>query len=155
GTGPYIGTAGLHNAAPVHLDPLAAAARNRPTVLSISGEPGAGKTFAAQLLTYQLTMRGTWTLLIDTKAEAAGLADLPGLGASQVLELSGDEAGLLDPFTLADNPEEGAMLALEVLRLVLPPGMGFEREGALLTLCKEVAASQEPSLHKVVEAAAE
>jgi hypothetical protein len=153
-TGPYIGAATGRGRGAVHFDPLAAAGRNRPTVVSVTGEPGAGKTFAAQLLTYQMALRGTWTLLIDPKGEAGRMAELPGVGSTRVLRLSAAEAGLLDPFGLADDAEEGAMLAMETLRLLLPPGLGFEREGALLTVCKAVAGTAAPSLHAVVTAVA-
>lgn len=150
-TGPYIGESTGRRRAAVHFDPLAAARRNRPTVVALTGQPGMGKTFAAQLLTYQMALRGTWVLAIDPKGEMGRIASIPGLGPTRVLTLSGAEAGLLDPFALADDPDEGATLAHETLRLLLPPGLGFDREGALLTACRDVARAPQPSLRRVID----
>lgn len=149
--GPYIGETTGPNRSPVHFDPFTAAQRNRPTVISVTGEPGGGKTHTAELLAYQMALRGAWVLDIDPKGDHEGLMNLPGIGNARVLKVSGHNAGLLDPFALADDPEEGAMLALETLRLLLPPGIGFEREGALVTACKNVADRDRPSLLAVVD----
>ena len=42
----------------MHFDPLLATARNRPTAVAITGEPGGGETTLAMLLIYQLALRG-------------------------------------------------------------------------------------------------
>ncbi|MGH8907287.1 MAG: ATP-binding protein [Egibacteraceae bacterium] len=107
-------------------------------------------TTVAELLAYQLALRGAWVDVIDPKGDTAALVDLPGLEKTRLLEVSSGDDGLLDPFSLADTPEQGASLAAETLRLLLPPDAGFSREGALLTMCQAVAEEPDPSLHKVV-----
>ena len=154
-TGPYIAqTTGATRAA-VHFDPLRAAQYDRPTAITITGEPGGGKTVLADLLAYQLALRGAWVHVIDPKGDTAALTGLPGLGKTRLLEVSGGDAGLIDPFALAENPEQAASLATETLRLLLPPDAGFIREGALLTVCQAVAGEPAPSLRKVVDQLAE
>ena len=51
--GPYIGETLGRARAVVHFDPLLAAARNRPTAVAVTGEPGGGKTTLALLLMLQ------------------------------------------------------------------------------------------------------
>ena len=89
--------------------------------------------------------------MIDPKGDTAPLVRLPGLRKTRLLEVSSGDAGLLDPYALADDAEHGASLAAETLRLLLPPDAGFSREGALLTVCQAVAEQPDPSLRKVVD----
>jgi len=151
GTGPYLGETSGRTRAAVHFDPLAAAQRNLPTSIAITGQPGAGKTNLAELLLYQMTMRGTWCLLVDPKNEASGLAELPGLGDVRVLELGSRHAGLLDPFSVAETALEGSLLAVDVLRLLLPSGLTPDQEAALLSACRAETEREHPSLQGVVE----
>ena len=41
----------------------------------ITGVTGQDGSYLAELLLYQMSLRGTWCLLVDPKNEAAGLAD--------------------------------------------------------------------------------
>jgi hypothetical protein len=107
-------------------------------------------TTVAELLAYQLALRGAWVDVLDPKGDTAALVRLPGIAKTRLLEVSGGDAGMLDPFALAETPEHQASLAAETLRLLLPPDVGFNREGALLTVCKAVTEEPDPSLHKVV-----
>ena len=68
--GPYIGETLGRARSVVHFDPLVAAARNRPTAVAITGEPGGGKTTLALLLIYQLALRGATVAVIDPKGDA-------------------------------------------------------------------------------------
>ena len=63
--GPYIGETLGRARSVVHFDPLVAAARNRPTAVAITGEPGGGKTTLALLLILQLALRGVTVAVID------------------------------------------------------------------------------------------
>src|SRR6201995_2055439 len=54
--GPYIGETLGRARSIVHFDPLLAAARNRPTAVAITGEPGGGKAKLAMRLIYQLAL---------------------------------------------------------------------------------------------------
>ena len=58
-------------------------------------------------------------------------------------------AGILDPFSLGDDPLQKRAIAFETLRLLLPR-MSEERESALIQAVAAVAAGPRPSLGKVV-----
>ena len=73
--GPYIGETLGRARSVVHFDPMLAAARNRPTAVAITGEPGGGKTTLAMLLIYQLALRGATIAVIDPKGDAEPLAE--------------------------------------------------------------------------------
>ena len=74
--GPYIGETLGRARSVVHFDPLVAAARNRPTAIAITGEPGGGKTTLALLLIHQLALRGVTVAVIDPKGDAESLVRL-------------------------------------------------------------------------------
>ena len=117
----------------VHFDPLLAAARNRPTAVAITGEPGGGKTTLALLLILQLALRGVTVAVIDPKGDAESLVGLlheRGRKA-RVLPLGTAAPGLLDPFSFGDDLAEKRTMATETLRLLLPR-MSEERESAMI-----------------------
>lgn len=152
GQGPYFGqTTGTSRTA-VTLDPLVAALLNRPTGISITGEPGSGKTNTALLLSYQSRLRGAWVVFIDPKGEATGLTKLEGLGPVQVVRLDASYEGLLDPFRIEETVQEASLLAAELCRVLLPPRLAQEVEGHLVTAAAaEATASYPPSLNGVLE----
>jgi hypothetical protein len=150
--GPYIGETTGRARSVVHFDPLVAAARNRPTAIAITGEPGGGKTTLALLLLLQLALRGVTVAVIDPKGDAEPLVRLlqhRGRKA-RVVQLGSAMAGLLDPFSFGDDLAERRTMAAETLRLLLP-GMSEERESAMIQAVGAVAAAERPSLGMVVE----
>ncbi len=150
--GPYIGETIGRARSVVHFDPLVAAARNRPTAVAITGEPGGGKTTLALLMILQLALRGVTIAVIDPKGDAEALVRLlvhRGRKA-RVLPLGSAAAGLLDPFSFGDDLAERRTMAAETLRLLLP-GMSEERESAMIQAVGAVSAGDRPSLGKVVE----
>ena len=149
--GPYIGETQGRARSVVHFDPLVAAARNRPTALAITGEPGGGKTTLALLLILQLALRGVTVAVIDPKGDAESLAGwLSGRGRqARVVPLGSAAPGLLDPFSFGDELAERRTMATETLRLLLPR-MSEERESAMIQAVAAVAAGEQPSLGKVV-----
>jgi hypothetical protein len=149
--GPYIGETLGRARSVVHFDPLVAAARNRPTAVAITGEPGGGKTTLALLLILQLALRGVTVAVIDPKGDAESLvALLQARGRkARVLPLGMAAPGLLDPFSFGDDLAERRTMATETLRLLLPR-MSEERESAMIQAVGAVAAGEQPSLGKVV-----
>jgi RecA/RadA recombinase len=149
--GPYIGETLGRARSVVHFDPLVAAARNRPTAVAITGEPGGGKTTLALLLILQLALRGTTVAVIDPKGDAESLAGwLSDRGRqARVVPLGSAVPGLLDPFSFGDDLAERRTMATETLRLLLPR-MSEERESAMIQAVGAVASGEQPSLGKVV-----
>ncbi len=149
--GPYIGETLGRARAIVHFDPLLAAARNRPTAIAITGEPGGGKTTLALLLIYQLALRGATVAVIDPKGDATSLVRLLQARGrrARVLSLGAAAPGLLDPFSFGDDLPTRRTMATETLRLLLPR-MSEERESAMIQAVGAVAAGPRPSLGKVV-----
>ncbi len=149
--GPYIGETQGRARSVVHFDPLVAAARNRPTAVAITGEPGGGKTTLALLLILQLALRGVTVAVIDPKGDAQSLAGwLSERGRqARVVPLGSAAPGLLDPFSFGDELAERRTMATETLRLLLPR-MSEERESAMIQAVAAVAAGEQPSLGKVV-----
>ena len=150
--GPYIGETLGRARAVVHFDPLVAAARNRPTAIAITGEPGGGKTTLALLLILQLALRGVTVAVIDPKGDAESLVRLLHERGRQarVLPLGTAAPGLLDPFSFGDDLAEKRTMATETLRLLLPR-MSEERESAMVQAVGAIAGGERPSLGKVVD----
>jgi AAA domain-containing protein len=150
--GPYIGETIGRARSVVHFDPLLAAARNRPTAIAITGEPGGGKTTLALLLILQLALRGVTVAVIDPKGDAESLVRLLAHRGrrARVLPLGTAAAGLLDPFSFGDDLAERRTMAAETLRLLLP-GMSEERESAMIQAVGAVAGLERPSLGQVVD----
>jgi hypothetical protein len=149
--GPSIGETTSRVRTIVNFSPHVAMARNSPPGVAITGAPGGGKSFLAFTLAYQMAMQGVWTIYIDPKADAKPMANLPGLGAAKEFDLREGNDGMLDPFTLADDVNQAALLALETVRLMLGGKMSPEREEALITALNIVAAEATPSLGRVVD----
>jgi RecA/RadA recombinase len=149
--GPYIGETLGRARSVVHFDPMLAAARNRPTAIAVTGEPGGGKTTLALLMIYQLALRGATVAVIDPKGDAESLVEYLSKSGrkARVLPLGSAAPGLLDPFSFGDDLAEKRTMATETLRLLLPR-MSEERESAMIQAVGAVAGGSRPSLGKVV-----
>ncbi|WP_433497963.1 ATP-binding protein [Sphaerimonospora sp. CA-214678] len=150
--GPYIGETMGRARGIVHFDPLVAAARNRPTAIAITGEPGGGKTTLALLLIYQMALRGVTVAVIDPKGDAESLVRLLRRRGRQArtIPLGSAAPGLLDPFSFGDDIAAKKTMASETLRLLLPR-MSEERESAMIQAVAAVSNEPDPSLGKVVD----
>ncbi|NYH53590.1 RecA/RadA recombinase [Nocardiopsis arvandica] len=150
--GPYIGETLGRARSIVHFDPMVAAARNRPTAIAITGEPGGGKTTLALLLIYQLALRGVTVAAIDPKGDAESLVELLRRRGrkARIMSLGSAQPGLLDPFAFGDDLPTKKTMATETLRLLLPR-MSEERESAMIQAVAAVANQPQPSLAKVVD----
>jgi RecA/RadA recombinase len=149
--GPYIGETLGRARSVVHFDPMLAAARNRPTAIAVTGEPGGGKTTLALLMIYQLALRGATVAVIDPKGDAESLVEYLSKSGrkARILPLGSAAPGLLDPFSFGDDLAEKRTMATETLRLLLPR-MSEERESAMIQAVGAVAGGSRPSLGKVV-----
>lgn len=150
--GPYVGESLGRARSIVHFDPLVAAARNRPTAVAITGEPGGGKTTLALLLIYQMALRGVTIAAIDPKGDMQSLVKLlrhRGRHAREI-PLNSAAPGLLDPFSFGDDLAAKKTMAIETLRLLLPK-MSEERESAMIQAIGAVANQPRPSLGRVVD----
>jgi hypothetical protein len=150
--GPYIGETLGRARSIVHFDPLVAAARNRPTAVAITGEPGGGKTTLALLLLYQMALRGVTIAAIDPKGDAESLVQLLQARGrrARILPLGSAAPGLLDPFSFGDDLAAKKTMATETLRLLLPR-MSEERESAMIQAVGHIANAPQPCLGKVVD----
>ncbi|NKY99928.1 ATP-binding protein [Nocardiopsis alborubida] len=150
--GPYVGETIGRARSIVHFDPMVAAARNRPTAIAITGEPGGGKTTLALLLIYQLALRGVTVAAIDPKGDAESLVELLRRRGrkARMMSLGSAQPGLLDPFAFGDDLSAKKTMATETLRLLLPR-MSEERESAMIQAVAAVANQPQPSLAKVVD----
>jgi hypothetical protein len=156
GVGPYLGFTTTGSRAMVALDVLAAARRNRPTGISLTGDPGSGKTNTAMKLTHDARLRGAWAVVIAAKEEdVLGLSRLPGMEPVQMLRPDHRYEGLLDPFRIEEEGESAGLLAADLCRVFLPPMLGAEAEVHLLVAASAeldaMAEGRQPSLLGMVE----
>jgi hypothetical protein len=134
GVGPYLGCTTPGSRAMVALDVLGAARRNRPTGISLTGDPGSGKTNTASKLVYDARLRGAWAVVVAHKEEdVQGLSRLPGMEPVQMIRPDDRYEGLLDPFRIEEEGEAAGLLAADLCRVFLPPMLGAEAEAHLLT----------------------
>lgn len=129
---------------PCYLDPFGAPARNRAPGMLIAGDPGSGKTYAAQGIALQAALAGIQTIFVNPKgfdslrpfAELARASGVP----TEVVSMSRleKEGGAFDPFRFCfdahgnPDPEQAAEVAtghiLTVLGNTGVAGQGFTVE---------------------------
>lgn len=150
--GPYLGYTNSRVMEPVFFDIHSAIARNRPPGVVITGAPGSGKTFTAMTLTYQMALRGVWTIFIDPKGDAKEFIHLKGLqDKARLFDLKYGNDGLLDPFTLTSEPAQQQLLAIETIQLFIGRHLNSEEQGALNDAIRTVSKTPVPTLYAVVE----
>ena len=157
--GPYIGRVGVLNR-PVFLDPALPPQINSSGSAAFLGTLGAGKSFAANLLTYlAVVTRGARALIIDPKGERGDWPRLlPELGDQiRLVQLTPDPAdsGRLDPLALArglgpDVQAEVASLAVSLLSFLSGVGTGDPGFLAIMEAVERVAGQRRPSLKAVL-----
>lgn len=151
-TGPYLGVTTGRVESTVCFDPLAAPRQNREASTALVGSLGGGKTTAMCLLLHQMVLRGTSAMVIEPKGDTVGLATMLGIGDSRVIDLGSGEPGLLDPFALADDTDEAARMAADVLEMMLPSGTGYPEHTAIMSACHaEARRTQRPCLNGVID----
>lgn len=149
--GPYIGYTTSRVVEPVFMSLHSAIARNNPPGCIITGSPGGGKSFAAFTITYLMALQNVWTIYIDPKADALPMVNLPGLGKPKVFDLQKGQAGILDPFKMADTLAEQRILATDIVELFIGNQLSAAQKTALDDAVWDVSEHPNPSLYKVVD----
>ncbi|MFS0728379.1 ATP-binding protein [Paenibacillus sp. 1P07SE] len=124
GQGFYIGHTGILNQ-PVYIAPNLAAqgvrgSKTNALSACFIGSLGGGKSYNANLITYNAVLSGAKALVIDPKGERGNWAhDLKALeGNINIVSLSSDSVhtGKLDPYSIfPDSPKDAEALALNIL----------------------------------------
>lgn len=153
--GPYVGYTTSRVVEPVFLSLHSAIARDNPGGCIITGQPGGGKSFCAFTLTYLMALQNVWTIYIDPKADALPMINLPGLEVNgkkpKVFDLQKGEAGILDPFKMADNLAEQRILATDIVELFIGKELSAGQKTALDDAVWDISELPKPSLYKVVD----
>lgn len=129
------------------LDPLGAPKANKPPAMGIFGEPGSGKTYAAQMIATQAKLSGLQVIFVNPKGYDS-LSPFAEYAGGTVVKMSTieDQPGFFDPFGYAP-PDMAAEIASSFILTVLGnngiSGMGFtsEQELALSTGLKKSGCS--------------
>jgi len=111
-------------------------------LVTLTAGPGGGKSAFVGLAAYESALRGDATIVLDPSGPLSVLCRLPELAAhSRLLDLSGAEAGTLNPYGLVPDPvidgrsnadqlrdarrlaeSERKQLVLDIMRMLLPYG---------------------------------
>ena len=122
-TGIYIGYS-VDTGRNVYLQPSLASQGVKGTVTNalasaFVGSLGGGKSFCNNLLVYYSVLFGGQTVILDPKSERGNWKEtLPEIAEEiNIVNLTSDKenAGLLDPFVIMKDKEDGATLAKEIL----------------------------------------
>lgn len=162
GQGFYIGHTGILNQ-PVYIAPNLAAQGLRGTKTNalsacFLGSLGGGKSYNANLITYNAVLSGAKALVIDPKGERGNWEnDLKALqGHMNIINLSSDtiHTGKLDPFSIFPNsPKDAQALALNILTYYT--GVRMDDSERFPKLAKAVRETSEeskfPSMTEVVK----
>lgn len=154
GRGPYLGfTTGRLAEQPVHYSPWEAVRRRdqqRETTVAVTGSLGGGKTVSLMAIAAAAWRSGARVVAFDPKGDLARLADLPGADVD-VVDLTDAPDGVLDPWTLIEDPDAAKMVALEAIdRLVAGRAQPHHRT-AIDQAVEAEARSHVPSLSGVVD----
>lgn len=152
--GPYIGETIMGSHSPVFFDLHTPVASNNPSGVYLSGSPGSGKTFTAELLAYLSTISGKTTVYLDPKADSISLLNLQSdIGDINVWDLANDsqvEEGILDPFSLVKDPAQQQILVMELIEAFVGDVTSVQRN-SLTPIIEDVVKMPEPSLSIVMQ----
>lgn len=136
---------------PVFFDPNTSLYNSRPPGTVITGEPGSGKTFFSSILAMNAAISGKQVVVFDPKGDFLSLAYMKDeLDDLLVWDLSQDQqAGILDPFYMVEDPSEQLTLVTSILSFFLG-GIKDNEQTILNPLIMDVIESRNPSLQKIV-----
>lgn len=122
---------------PCYLDPLAASKQNTPPVFGIFGDPGSGKTFAAQLLAGQAAAAGYNCFFVNPKGfdslvPWANWVREQGVPV-RVISMSkvAEDGGAFDPFGFCEDRRIAAEILARHIQTVLGPALSSIQEFTL------------------------
>jgi hypothetical protein len=154
GRGPYLGyTTGRLAEQPVHYSPWEAVRRRdqqRETTIAVTGSLGGGKTVTLMAIAAAAWRAGARVVAFDPKGDLARLAGLPG-AAVDVIDLTDAPDGILDPWTLIDDPHAAKMVALEAIDRLVAGRAEPRHRTAIDRAVEDEARSPRPSLAGVVD----
>lgn len=161
GMSTFIGRTIFGLSAPVFFDPHYPISLNKPPVTLITGSPGSGKTFTAEILAGHSSVMNKLTYVIDPKGDFISLKKLERTGQINKTtiwsiftnednsEISEENFGMLDPFYLTENMKDNVLIVVDVITSLM--GKITQKQSlALLPIIQDVADLEQPSLAKVV-----
>ncbi len=163
GLSTFIGKTITGLPAPIFFDPHYPISINKPPVTLITGSPGSGKTFIAEILAGHSSVMNKLTYVIDPKGDFIALKRLEKAGEinkttvwsifsnDDNAEINEENYGMLDPFYLTKNMKDNIQIVQDVVRSLIGE-ISSKQTNALLPLIQDVAAEENPSLSKVVMA---
>lgn len=122
---------------PCYLDPFTAAKQNLPPVMGVFGDPGSGKTFAAQLLAGQAALAGLNVIFVnpkgyDTLSPWVDWVRSQGVPARTVsLSKIEKQGGAFDPFSFCADPKMAAEILARHIHTVLGDALTPRQEFTL------------------------
>lgn len=125
--------------------------RGRP-VTAITGAPGQGKTYSAQIITAYAAVMGKTTIVIDYKGDMLKIVPLRDeLGVPVTIWNMADSSqrGILDPFNLSEKPGEQLSMTIEVIDLFVG-GLDRRDRQAITPIIKDLLEDGGANMVKLV-----
>lgn len=158
----YIGVNLMGLEYPVFYDPHFPISINRPSITTVTGSPGSGKTFAGLTFAAYSSLSGKITFVIDPKGDFIALKGLSQKGDINDVQIwtildsdnkvSNENQGMLDP-TLMDpyDPNKNVVLTADIIAELIG-GITPKQQSVLIPIIQDVC--HEPktaSFAKVVQ----
>jgi len=154
GIGHYLGyTTGRLAEQPVHYSPWEAVRRKdqqREATVAITGTLGGGKSVTFTSIVEAGHRAGARCVLFDPKGDMGRLSMLPGADVD-VIDLTTAPDGILDPWSLVDDPDQAKMVALEVIDRLVAGRAEPQHRTAIDQAVEAVSQSRNPTLSAVVD----
>lgn len=157
----FIGESITGLPSPIFFDPHYPIYLNRPPVTLITGSPGSGKTFLAEILVGQSSVMDKLTFVIDPKGDFLALKNLERFGEinktnvwsiftnEDTQEISKENEGMLNPLTFFPDKNDNVALTISVLDS-LAKEITPKQSNKLMPIVQDVVESKTPSLLKVI-----
>ncbi len=162
GASTFIGETITGLPAPIFFDPHYPIIQNKPPVTLITGSPGSGKTFTAEILAGHSSVLNKLTYVIDPKGDFIALDSLAKKGYinkttvwsifrnDDKADVNNENYGMLDPFYLTKNRKDNLPIVKDTI-VSLVGGISDKQSNMLIPIIKDVSELREPSLSIVVK----